>query len=252
MARSSNGSSPCLTAPLPAFQKHHASDEIKRRTCPSSRPEKQAGWKILPCSWRSKNRREWFRGRTGPSCAAVIRSPGSFPPGKSRSRRAAYFPPVPLLPPVAKAARLRQRAGHPYHRGYPDLCRLTTAQMPGRNPELFYMDEEGKPTSSRAYHRITFSPTGQLWGNPIYKLGSSPADWLRLVDRAHPPRSSCSTSCASIISAVCRLLGNSRRDADRRSGSLGARARVSLFEAIRDALGGCRSSPKIWARSPQT
>jgi 4-alpha-glucanotransferase len=36
------------------------------------------------------------------------------------------------------------------------------------NPELFYMDEEGKPTFVAGVPPDYFSPTGQLWGNPIY------------------------------------------------------------------------------------
>lgn len=35
--------------------------------------------------------------------------------------------------------------------------------------ELFYMDKEGKPTFVAGVPPDYFSPTGQLWGNPIYK-----------------------------------------------------------------------------------
>ncbi len=37
------------------------------------------------------------------------------------------------------------------------------------NPELFYLDGEGKPTIVAGVPPDYFSPTGQLWGNPIYK-----------------------------------------------------------------------------------
>jgi 4-alpha-glucanotransferase len=37
------------------------------------------------------------------------------------------------------------------------------------NPELFYMDEEGQPLFVAGVPPDYFSPTGQLWGNPIYK-----------------------------------------------------------------------------------
>jgi 4-alpha-glucanotransferase len=37
------------------------------------------------------------------------------------------------------------------------------------HPELFFMDEEGKPTFVAGVPPDYFSPTGQLWGNPIYK-----------------------------------------------------------------------------------
>lgn len=37
------------------------------------------------------------------------------------------------------------------------------------NPELFFMDEDRKPTFVAGVPPDYFSPTGQLWGNPIYK-----------------------------------------------------------------------------------
>jgi 4-alpha-glucanotransferase len=37
------------------------------------------------------------------------------------------------------------------------------------NPELFYMDEDLKPTAVAGVPPDYFSPTGQLWGNPLYK-----------------------------------------------------------------------------------
>lgn len=37
------------------------------------------------------------------------------------------------------------------------------------HPELFFMDMEGKPTFVAGVPPDYFSPTGQLWGNPIYK-----------------------------------------------------------------------------------
>lgn len=37
------------------------------------------------------------------------------------------------------------------------------------NPELFFMDEDGVPTFVAGVPPDYFSPTGQLWGNPIYK-----------------------------------------------------------------------------------
>ena len=37
------------------------------------------------------------------------------------------------------------------------------------HPELFYFDEEGKPTVVAGVPPDYFSPTGQLWGNPHYR-----------------------------------------------------------------------------------
>ncbi len=36
-------------------------------------------------------------------------------------------------------------------------------------PELFYLDEQGKPTVVAGVPPDYFSPTGQLWGNPLYR-----------------------------------------------------------------------------------
>ena len=37
------------------------------------------------------------------------------------------------------------------------------------HPELFYLDEQDKPTVVAGVPPDLFSPTGQLWGNPLYK-----------------------------------------------------------------------------------
>lgn len=37
------------------------------------------------------------------------------------------------------------------------------------HPELFYLDEKGKPTFVAGVPPDYFSPTGQLWGNPLYR-----------------------------------------------------------------------------------
>ena len=37
------------------------------------------------------------------------------------------------------------------------------------HPELFYMDEQGRPTVVAGVPPDYFSPTGQLWGNPLYR-----------------------------------------------------------------------------------
>ncbi len=37
------------------------------------------------------------------------------------------------------------------------------------HPDLFYLDEEGNPTVVAGVPPDYFSPTGQLWGNPIYR-----------------------------------------------------------------------------------
>jgi 4-alpha-glucanotransferase len=53
------------------------------------------------------------------------------------------------------------------------------------HPELFYLDKEGRPTFVAGVPPDYFSPTGQLWGNPIYKWNvhreSSYAWWIERI-----------------------------------------------------------------------
>jgi 4-alpha-glucanotransferase len=53
------------------------------------------------------------------------------------------------------------------------------------NPELFFLDEEGKPTVVAGVPPDYFSPTGQLWGNPLYRWDvhkqSGYAWWLERI-----------------------------------------------------------------------
>lgn len=48
------------------------------------------------------------------------------------------------------------------------------------NPALFYLDETGRPTVVAGVPPDYFSPTGQLWGNPLYRwdmLAATGYDW---------------------------------------------------------------------------
>src|SRR5262249_61936354 len=65
------------------------------------------------------------------------------------------------------------------------------------HPELFELDEDGRPTGVAGVPPDYFSATGQLWGNPLYRWEAHAADhfqwWgdrlaaiLRLVDRVPP------------------------------------------------------------------
>ncbi len=53
------------------------------------------------------------------------------------------------------------------------------------HPELFYLDEDGKPSVVAGVPPDYFSPTGQLWGNPLYRWdvhkASGYAWWLERV-----------------------------------------------------------------------
>jgi 4-alpha-glucanotransferase len=52
-------------------------------------------------------------------------------------------------------------------------------------PELFCLDHEGRPSSSAGVPPDYFSPTGQLWGNPVYRWETHGSDgyawWLERV-----------------------------------------------------------------------
>jgi 4-alpha-glucanotransferase len=45
----------------------------------------------------------------------------------------------------------------------------TTAPTSGLIPNLFYLDDQGRPTVVSGVPPDYFSATGQLWGNPIYR-----------------------------------------------------------------------------------
>jgi 4-alpha-glucanotransferase len=53
------------------------------------------------------------------------------------------------------------------------------------NPDLFYLDDMGKPTVVAGVPPDYFSPTGQLWGNPLYRWDMHAANgyswWLERI-----------------------------------------------------------------------
>jgi 4-alpha-glucanotransferase len=53
------------------------------------------------------------------------------------------------------------------------------------HPELFFLDPEGRPTAVAGVPPDYFSPTGQLWGNPLYRWPAHKADgyawWIARV-----------------------------------------------------------------------
>jgi 4-alpha-glucanotransferase len=56
------------------------------------------------------------------------------------------------------------------------------------HPDLFYFDAEGKPTMVAGVPPDYFSPTGQLWGNPLYNWDAMALDgyawWIARLRRA--------------------------------------------------------------------
>ncbi len=54
------------------------------------------------------------------------------------------------------------------------------------HPELFYLDEERKPTIVAGVPPDYFSPTGQLWGNPLYRWEAhAQSGYAWWIDRMH-------------------------------------------------------------------
>jgi 4-alpha-glucanotransferase len=83
------------------------------------------------------------------------------------------------------------------------------------HPSLFHLDEAGRPTVVAGVPPDYFSPTGQLWGNPLYRWEAHKQDgykwWLERIRFAftnsgyRPDRP---------LQGLCRLLGDPRRCAD--------------------------------------
>lgn len=69
---------------------------------------------------------------------------------------------------MAQAEGLCQQQGHPDHWGYPIYVALDSADA-WANPGLFQLDKDNIPTAVAGVPPDGFSPTGQLWGNPLYR-----------------------------------------------------------------------------------
>ena len=80
--------------------------------------------------------------------------------------------------------RAKRRSGD---RRYSDFCRIDSADV-WANRDLFYFDERGNPTLIAGVPPDYFSPTGQRWGNPLYRWDVMAAAKLQLVGRAHQGR----------------------------------------------------------------
>ena len=119
------------------------------------------------------------------------------------------------------------------------------------HPELFWFDEDGRPTLVAGVPPDYFSPTGQLWGNPLYRWDVLARRRLCLVDRAF--QGSPATGRRHPSGSFPRVrgpLGRSRQRRDRRKRLLdeGPRRRP-LSRWPSGPSDGCRSSSKISASS---
>ncbi len=84
------------------------------------------------------------------------------------------------------------------------------------HPEIFELDEDLKPIRIAGVPPDYFSPTGQRWGNPLYRWDVLAETRVRLVDRSHSPRRRALRHRAPrSLSRLRGLLGDSRRGRDR-------------------------------------
>jgi len=108
------------------------------------------------------------------------------------------------------------------------------------HPELFELDEDLRPSASRRSARL-LSPTGQRWGNPLYR-------WTCLPRRDSAARRSAGGSIASprlraydivvsIISGASKPTGRFPRRRNRRQRRVDQGAGLELFRALAAALG---------------
>jgi len=107
------------------------------------------------------------------------------------------------------------------------------------HPELFYMDEESRPTFVAGVPPDYFSPTGQLWGNPIYKWdvhqASGYAWWIQRI------RSTLTLVDFLRLDHFRGFAGYWEIPAGMETAETGRWAPgpgIDLFEVIRSALGG--------------
>lgn len=107
------------------------------------------------------------------------------------------------------------------------------------HPEMFFMDEESKPTFVAGVPPDYFSPVGQLWGNPIYRWDwhaqSGFAWWIERI------RSTLKLVDFLRLDHFRGFAGYWEIPAGNKTAEIGRWAPgpgIKLFEAIRTALGG--------------
>ncbi len=148
-----------------------------------SRPRRRPGWTTSSSSSPSRRSRAAGPGSSGRATRARAsrrpsprRARGS-PTGCARMRSGSGASPT-----SGRRCALRRRARRALLGDLPIFVAHDSADVWMR-PDLFHLDDEGRPTVVAGVPPDYFSKTGQLWGNPLY-------DWerharrLRLVGRA--------------------------------------------------------------------
>ena len=107
------------------------------------------------------------------------------------------------------------------------------------NPHFFFLDEDGRPTVVAGVPPDYFSPTGQLWGNPLYRwdamAASSYAWWVR---RVKSTLNMVDVLRIDHFRGFAGLLGGAGRRDDRRERAAGSAGRAAgCFRRCSIALG---------------
>ena len=107
------------------------------------------------------------------------------------------------------------------------------------HPEMYHLDESGQPTIVAGVPPDYFSPTGQLWGNPIYRWDQhAETGYAWWIERFRAVLRQV-RSCAWITSAVLLVIGLCREMMILPKMGIGSQAQeLNFFEVIEKALGG--------------
>ena len=190
------------------------------------------------------------------SAALVAREPAALAAARRELARECRdvqrFRAVPVLPSSGRALRALRRASAAS--GSSATCPIFVAHDSAdvwAHPELFHLD--ARRAADRAWpacRPTTSAPTGQLWGNPLYRWDALERDRLRLVDRR---------GCARVFELVDVVRLDHFRgfeaywevpgDATTAiNGPLGeGPRRGALRGRCAQRWASCRSSPRTWA-----
>jgi 4-alpha-glucanotransferase len=106
------------------------------------------------------------------------------------------------------------------------------------HPELFYLDDEGRPTVVAGVPPDYFSETGQLWGNPLYRWDVMARDgYSWWIERFRATRSLVDIVRLDHFRGFEKYWEVPGGDATSRNGRWVPGPGAALFEAIRNTLG---------------
>jgi 4-alpha-glucanotransferase len=180
---------------------------------------------------------------------------GSARPGGAGRRRARAGPAAGLLalramvlrPPVAALRAYANQRGVQIVGDAPDLRGHHSADV-WAHPELFDLDERGRPRVVAGVPPDFFSAVGQRWGNPLYRWDEHAKDdyawWVRRIRHEFERVDLLRIDHFRGFAAT----GRYRPTSPRRSRAAGCRGRASACSRPSPRRWGrCPSSPRTWA-----